>query len=613
MKNFPQKTNLLCAVTVAFLILPTLGHGQNNQTYDGGTGVWDTDPANTDWDSGANPWTNGNNAFFTAATNDLTVNGTVVSNYMEFDSGVTSATISGGTIQQASTTGDPTLINDFASGDVTVNSQIVVGLTGGDGQGFVNNSSSYNLTLGNVDLDPGSRLQVQAFGSGPITLNGAFTSSDATGGQINFNSTGTYNITANANFSNFAGSNLNNYGGGVLNIANSTFTSAQTYGFVGNPAGSNVVNLVGAQTINLAVYDSMKYGANAQPDGVVNYGVAVVNQSTATASNWTGAWNQDGTNMSVGAVAGGRLAFSGNLGGNTPMGLSVTGDGVVVLSSATGNSYDERDGNGFLEPGSTTAADLKSGTTLITNTSGSAFGIASYDSSYALYIATGGQNGGNGNPTNAFINNGVKLEAGATLGGTGISLQKITAMGATSVVTAGDPGQAGLGIAPSIGQLNLTGGLTTTLANGMTFNFKLNGNLGGSAPVAKVDNDLIVLGDLTLNGPITVNITSLDGAVAVGTAYTFMEGVGGADWSEGGIIGTTLNFNVVAPTGYELDKSYGTDGYYFNTGQGADGTGSAANTFSVEFEAAPEPATYGLLGLGLLALVAIGRFRRLSV
>jgi hypothetical protein len=585
MKNSSKSQGIAVAVTVAIasLLLPTLGHAQN-QTYDGGTGVWDTDPANTDWDSGVNPWTNGDNAYFTAATNDLTVSGTVISNYMEFDGGVTSATISGGTIQQAATSGDPTLINDYAGGPVTINSQIVVGLTGGDGQGFVNNNSGSTLTLGNVDLDPGSRFQLQTNGSGAIALNGAYTSSDATAGQINFNATGTYNITANANFANFGGT-INNYGGGVVNIANSTFTSAQTYGFNGNPAGSNVVNLVGAQTINLAVYDSMKYGSNPQPDGVVNYGVAVVNQSTAAASNWTGGWNQDGTNMSVGAVAGGRLTFSGNLGGNTPMGFSVTGDGVVVLASATGNTYDERDGNGFLEPGSTTAADLKSGTTLITNTSGSAFGIASYNANYALYVATG-----NANPTGAYINNSVKLEAGATLGGTGISTQQIVAVAATSVITAGDPGQSNLGIAPSIGTLHLNGGLEAD--NGATFNFDLNG--------AKANGfDAIAFGgsNLTLGGTITFNFTNLGGTLDAGP-YDLLTGFSA---NGPGSSLDTATYALIAPTGYvaTLDPSDLLPG---------------ATNFAVDFTPVeiPEPSTYAMIGLGLLSLCALGKFRKLA-
>jgi hypothetical protein len=600
----------IATAAILVLLLPTTGRAQTNQTYTGGTGVWDAGTT-ADW-SGAT-WTAGNNAIFNKApANTVTVSGTVNVNELEFiNSGAT--TISGGTIDEtahSTTAGDPTLISDTgSSGPVTISSQIELADLGGDEQNFITNSSSNNLTLGSIDfgaytINPAAignrRVQLNSSSAlGIITLAGTYTDSVANHyGTFNVNTnTGGIYIAASANFSGYLNGVLSNYAGGSEYISNSTFLSTFEFTEANANGGANAINLVGAQTIQASLYDSMKGsgtkivdGNNTPPTSVSINGYAHINQSTAAQSTWAGYINLDGSNINLSAVTGGRLNVTGNLGsaaltsnGSSPEGMIVSGGGTVVLGNPNGSNYNEEDGLGYIQTLNPVAADLQSGTTLITNTKGSAFGA----------VTSSGKNPNGSVPlltTNPAI---VKLEAGATLGGTGISTEQIVAEGATSVITAGDPGQAGLGIAPSFGVLHLTGGLAA--ANGLTLDFKLDGTY---------DNDAISLGSgtLTLNGTVTVNFSSVDGSVVTGNIYTLMTGTG--SWT-----GSAPSFDFTTPAGYVLDKSYNGTGYDFNNGNGDPDT---ADTFTVEFALAPEPSTYGMLGLGLLALIGICRWTHRS-
>jgi len=223
----------------------------------------------------------------------------------------------------------------------------------------------------------------------------------------------------------------------------------------------------------------------------------------------------------------------------------------------------------------TTVASLEGGTTLITN-------------------------GNSGNTPFGSSAGNINVSGGATFGGNGaISGSQLTkALAATAVLAPGDAGQANLGIAPSIGTLDLQGGLEAD--NGLTMDFKLTGE--GLAPGSQgTSNDFLEVSTFTLGAgeTVTVNLTALD-ALATGTGndyVLFSDSNGDFDSA------TAANFNVIAPTGYALDSSY--DG---NGGNG--GFDYTDGILTVQLVATPEPSANAMM-LGGLAVLAFWVRRKL--
>ena len=509
------------SLAIVTMLLPTLGHAQsNNQYFDSNGTTWDAG-ITQDWDGGTHTWTAGNFANF--SSNTVTVSGTVSTEQIDFNSG--SSTISGGIIDLTWDTGNGDYANIDGyngSGPNTISSELDLGLSGPDNQINVNPGSG-NLTLGNIvwaGSGAGERLQLNSFsGGGSITLNGTYTSGSAA--TINFGAnsgSGTYNITSTANFTGFGGQF--SMTGNALNIATSNF-NGQTIGFH-SATSANQINIQGAQNLNLYFYSDQKNDGSLGRDAAGNgiYGGMVVNQSTADESSWNGGTNTNGGNITAEAVSGGRLNFTSNIGGSMPLGLTVNADttstGVVVISG--NNSYDLRDGNGGVYNGTGlvyggVAATIAHGTALITNTVGSAFG------------------------TNSGV---VNVNAGATLGGSGISTEAVVVAGG-GIIAPGDPGQtnpsSSFSVSASTATLNLTGGLS--MASGAIMSFKI------SADGASNDAINLGAGALTLAGTTEVNFTAL-GTVNVWTPgnanfYSLLSGTG--TWT------TSPTFDINAPRG----------------------------------------------------------------
>jgi hypothetical protein len=306
-------------------------------------------------------------------------------------------------------------------------------------------------------------------------------------------------------------------------------------------------------------------GAQTISNYIENQGAsnAIIGGSDASNSTFSGYINAGGGGgeLDLRAAAGGTVTFSGQIDGDDSA-TTKDGDGTVILSHATGNTWTSY---------SNTLFEMKAGTTLIENTSGDAFG-----------------NGGRGTTGPVF----VQLDTGAKLGGTGSTQQALVAQAGSEI----SPGLAGKIGTLTLGGLTATGGVTPQ--TGVTFDFKLAPSTGDRSANQGIDNDYISTGNgLSLTGNININISTFASGLAEPptpeTPYLLMSGTG--LWSGAPI----FNFNL--PVGYELDSSYGTDGYFFDT---------INDNFSVEFAETPEPSTYALLGLGLLALAGIGRWLR---
>ena len=498
------------------------------------------------------------------------------------------------------------LYNNFNTGSVTIDSNMIVNTTRPtdrynifDSTGYTGNNTfngpggvinlNGNITFtGALDANGDNANRSLIIGSTTnntvINLNGVFTDASASGGpalEIRFGEGGGDHMNYNVN-GNVSGMTRGlSIGEGNVNIGSSAVLGTHSI-YIYNDQGVSGQNsaLYGTQgvTISNNVYLSAKYDFG---DGSTSrYGFATEGVSDMSSVTFSGGTPMDSTSLIVNAVAGGRATFtntnvpisdpnniySGSIYGAAPAGLTKTGAGTVVF--ATFNTYNLfADGRDNATPG-TVAMDIKAGTLLANNraSAGSAFG----------------NNSGS-----------VNIEAGATLGGSGSTgaTQMTIAEAHSSVIAPGDSVHTDFGT-NQIATLTLNGGLTTTGVNGLTMDFKLNGD--SATPVAGVNNDLLTVGDMTLNGLVTINLTALD-ALTTGTPYTLINGAG--NWT-----GTPV-FDINTPAGYILDPTYGTAGYDYEAN---------GNTFSIQLEATPEPSTYALMGLGLVSLLALGRFRRLS-
>ncbi len=287
---------------------------------------------------------------------------------------------------------------------------------------------------------------------------------------------GTYlstNATAGANTGEHV-RNLNFTAGGAFTTA-ANVGSYQGYDVVLN--GTLTVSGTAAGTINMA------------------HGIGITGSHTFNVADVTGSAAPDLT------IVSGGLIDTGTGGGGSATGTLVkTGAGTLQLNGATNTVGTVSINAGTLALSGT--AGLSSGS--ITVASGGTFDVSGLTSNYALAsgqsltVAAGG-----------LLNGNATLNSGSVLNGGGGSSSPVNMTGNLTSTGSINPGGAG-----AAGTFTINGGLAL---NGGAVNFDL-----GNVPTAGSGvNDLVSVGNLTLNGTTSIVVSKLNGALASGTYTLF--------------------------------------------------------------------------------------------
>jgi len=487
----------------------------------------------------------------------------------------------------------------------TTGAEAQISLPLGDGVNLnpININSSSTTGTENVVFNSNLNFQIaqpyyggvgiNSYTSGNVTFNGGITFSNYTTDgdsvgepdmQLSENAGGTFTINSAVTALNMPNSTpianfpyllLNKAGGVVTLTSNASFNSTEMNVQAGTvlDQGASFTSALGGPGYAISVGGTGQYLTDAANVNVTagvefNSGGGTIGGATADTTTFSAQEivAYSGAPIDLTAAAGGRVNFTGDIHSGQGYSIVKIGAGTIALNDTQGRAEDQTGG-----------WEVQNGTMLL-------------NGSYSKGTSISGSGVQIDNVAKTALSS---TQTYATLGGTGDTSVAVTAVGANSSITPGDPTVNG-----GIGALTLAGGLTAS--SGLTLNFVLNGE-GGGTETPGVNNSVLNVLTLTLNGPVTMNFTTLD-TVATGVYYTVIEGLDPdnanavANWS--GVGNPAFTFN--APAGYQVES------YILDTTLGD------TQTFSVEFEAVPEPSVYGLLGIGLVGLVAINRFRRLG-
>jgi len=595
---FSKASAVVASLIASGLLVVSSASGQTNYYFDpgaaGGTGSGGSGEFNSPvWYDGTDTsFVSGNNAIFDGSAGTVTVDAPVSANYLEV--GATSGTETIGTTgaDASQITLGPVLKNqpytmiqvDAGSENVVFNSNVDLLL---EGQTYNNETTATSASTGNVTFNggitfednvtlatdptgnstggPGFNLIATAPG-GTFTLNSAVTlvtdpgaepTANGNAPNLAFTGSSTSNTLTLTSGASFVDTRIFASGGTVLDQGAkfTVNTNENTNGpiLVGN-GGQFLADVAG-----MTISDSVQFQSGGGSIGSDVVGVTTFSGTNSYNNSLVAISYAGSAPVNLVAGAGSRVNILGDVVNGNGYGINKTGVGTVNID----DGYNFRiQGGGW---------DVQNGTLLV-NSSGT--------------IVNGTTPGGA--PVGLTIENAANsalssTQTRATLGGNATVSALVTAVGANSSITPGDPTVNG-----GIGTLTLNGGLAAS--NGLTLNFVLDGENTNPG----IDNSLLIVPTLTLDGVVTVNFSTVD-TVLTDTYYTVMTANNESDatWT----LGSNLSFDFNAPAGYAVE-SYVLD---------PDG-----KTFSVEFEAVPEPSTWALMGLGVVLVAGTARFRKLA-
>lgn len=530
---------LVLGLWVAPNLLAQILYWSANGSTAGGTGIWDTNAVNTArWGTALGGpfnivWNNSVHYAHTAQFSGTP--GTVTVDPAGINARRINVTVDGYTLQGGLITSDQTnntlIIEKTAPNGVTINNDFLI-VSNGTYNVRIRNAGTVTVPLtigGNYTLGtaPGGMRFLDLEGTG---VNGSRI--DFTGGLLNtagstiFLRLGQPDVASDASVYNLSGNST--YSGGTevvrgtVNILNPNAISTNYVQLVtGSTSPGNTVRVFVSGGINLSNPFSTGSAANLGAVTAV-LGKDVGDASTSTLSG-TINLNSDSTSLEIRVTdAAARINLTGlvtdGMGTRT---ITKTGDGILNLARSLGNLYD---GTTF----------VNAGTLLVNNVSGSATGTGA-----------------------------LQLNAGATLGGTGIVAGTVTTLGPTAAFSPGNN---------DIGKLTVGG---VDWSSGTTLRFEL-----GAATTPGVTYDqLAITGSLTGSGAggLQLDLTGI-GGLQYGVPYTLFtfNTQSGLDYSD------VTFLSLPAP----LDPSFGNGGMLITS-----------NGFQVQF-IIPEPSLVLLLVVG---------------
>jgi hypothetical protein len=507
----------------------------------------------------------GDSAIFNGAANTVTVASAVNPDSVEVNVGSgteTFGTALGGEstislpVGWNPTTG-PNFLNpitiDAGSENVVFNSNVNFGIMNHYyGPAFLNSASTGSVTFNGGISFTNNTTDGDNIGQPDITF------APSAGGTFTINSAVTYSEAVGSspltNSDNTPYVYLDTPGSTLTLTPNASFSDVKVRVDAGTvlDQGASISSPVYGTNYQIVVGGTGQYltdtpGMTVTPNIVFSNGGGTIGGALAAETTFSSneTVSYNGTTLNLTSAAGGRVNFTGDV-------HSGQGNAVVKVGAGTV----DMDDTGSRGEDQTGAWEIQNGTMLLNGT-----------------IAHGSNITGSMLTIDAVAPGAISsTQTYAILGGIGSTNVPIVAAGGTSVIAPGDPEVSG-----GIGTLTLNGGVSAP--TGLTLAFNLNG--------ASTSSLNLGAGAFSLSGPITVDFTDIGSdSVLPGTNYILATGSGA--WSDSG-----ATFTFGRPDGLFLQS------YSFNTG---------TDVFEVEFKTAPEPGTWALMGLGLLAL--IWRMRR---